>query len=237
MADITLNELAYEILGNYRANRRDTDSLDIREVHQRIENTRAMLIKEKVDRQPGYSLDQSYIQELQSVEMISVDSSASPIRSGRNIRRSKLTIPRPIELYGDMGIISRVGPADRYESNYNYISYDRAIWAGNGMFNANNIYAFTLNDYMFLISKADAVKEVKYINIRGAFSKPAEVILWNDSTADYTDIYDSQYPINKAMAKKIVDIVIESIRKYNMFQIEDTNQDEADSTVNAQIKK
>ena len=67
----------------------------------------------------------------------------------------------------------------RFYKKFNLVSYDRALVSGNGKFNSDDVYAFTNDGYMYLISKSNLHKYITSCNIQGVFVNPEDAHNFN----------------------------------------------------------
>lgn len=197
---MTLRELTYRIIGFYRTNYKTTDSLSERLVQSWIESTRALLVRQKLDRHITH-IDEALVQSLGPIELEAVDSSVVPgIPSDRKMKRTKELIPEPVMRKGDIPGFVRVGPADRMESKFKVVSHEAALYSGSGKFNSKDIYAFYIDGKLYLLSKDwNYFKQLDYIDIRGVFQEPIKAAKFTDP--DFNE--DSPYPITASLIEQI----------------------------------
>ena len=170
---ITENALAYSMIELYRASNKVTDSLDIRLFKDWVKEARAFILKQRLDTNNG--INEALVQDLGDVEMEQVDSSIYlTVPSEKYMLRSVKDIPFTIGRKNSIGTFVRIGPADRLDIKFNLVSYDRALYSGNGRFNNNDVYAFLDGSKLCLISKTNLHKLIKRIHIRGVFVNPQE---------------------------------------------------------------
>ena len=230
---ITENALAYSMMEMFRANNKVTDSLDIRLFKDWVKEARALILKQRLDTNNG--INESWIQDLEDVEMEQVDSSIySTVPSGRYMLRSVKDIPFTIGRKNSIGTFVRVGPADRLDIKYNVVSYDRALFSGNGRFNNNDVYAFLDGSKLCLISKSNLHKLVKRIHIRGVFVNPQEAYEFTNgaNTWDGTQYY----PVSQEVVTDIKTIIMDKNLKFALVQAEDKVDDGADETTVTRLK-
>ena len=99
---ITENALAYSMMEMFRANNKVTDSLDIRLFKDWVKEARAFILKQRLDTNNG--INESWVQDLEDVEMEQVDSSIyTSIPSGRYMLRSVKDIPFTIGRKNSIG--------------------------------------------------------------------------------------------------------------------------------------
>ena len=215
--NISLNELSFDILEIYRQNIKDSTFVDIRQVQYWVQTTRAKLIKQKLDKDSLFAVDEHFVQEItpnnNPVEMELLDSSIyTGLPTNRFFARTKVAIPATIERNGYFHSFTRIGPADRLKESYPIVGYDHALLFGNGKFNTNIPCAFIMGDRIVLTSKnIQAINGIKYLSIRGIFQNPKEVQLLNDHLS--TD--DDDYPINLNMVDDMKNMILSNNFRFN----------------------
>lgn len=215
--NISLNEIAYDFLEIYRQNIKDTDFVDIRQIKYWVQTTRAKLIKQKLDKDGLFAIDEHLVQELRpnglAVDMELLDSSIyTGLPTNRFFSRTTISIPATIERNGYFHSFTRIGPADQLKESYPILGYDHAILFGNGKFNTNIPCAFIMGDRIVLTGKnIQSINGIKYISIRGIFQNAKEVQLLNNPAS--TD--DEDYPINMNMIDDMKTIIINNNFRFN----------------------
>jgi hypothetical protein len=231
--NISLNQLAYRLIGIYRANYKITDSLSLRLVKDWIHATRAMLLKQQFDK-PLAIIDEYSVQDLGPIELELVDSSIVPaVPSDRHMMRTTVYIPPTIERRGNIGSFTRVGPADRLEHRYKVVTFETALVSGFGKFNNRDVYAFYLDGRMYLIARdLNAFKHLEYLDIRGVFQNPKEAALIKDPTS--TD--DDNYPISRTLVDTMEDIIAKTKFNFVITPLQDKTADEEDDITNVSAR-
>jgi len=226
---MTLNELAYRIIGIYRAQYKNTDSLSLRLVKSWIQSARAFLVRQKLEQRIA-PIDEALVQSLGSIKLEIVDSSAEPsISSTRKMKRTKIEIPEPVMRKGGVPAFLRVGPADQLESKFKVLSYEGALASGHGKFNSKDIYAFYLNGYLYFIGRDwNYFKQLEYVTIRGVFQDVTEAA--KVTNPDFNG--DSYYPIPSSMVEQIENYILEYKLPAVMTGLADQKADEQDNLVN-----
>lgn len=238
MATITLNDISYRILENIRSTPHNDDDVDIRECANWAQNIRGKFIKQKLDKYPLAPIDESYVQDLGAVEIEVIDSSNHPtLKTFRKILRTKLELPLPIETSKGLGAYTRIAPSDKMMQSFKLISYDEAPYVGSGKFNQFECFACQIGGYIYLFSKDPSIYEIKYINVRGVFGNPVEVMLFNDSTLTTDECYAKEYPINVSMAEDVIAEATNLWYRFNVAPPKDNIENEANELVNAPVKK
>ena len=202
----THNELIYSVLDKLKPHLTDDIDISPREIGWEIGVTRALLLRQELNK--NRTIDAAIIQDLGCVEVeVSDRAECCDISTDCKIIRTKLEIPTAIELYNSTGI-TRIGPIDKLDMDYSFITYNRAKFVGNGKYNKDLIYAFLRNNRVYLVSKNDKVKFIKYINIAGVFENPTEVIPFTNCGGTSCFSSDDEYPINSWMIPVLQDMVI-----------------------------
>ena len=206
---VTLNTIAYSLFETVRARLSDDSDIDIAEIKDMIHDARAALLKQKFDRNIRV-IDDVYTQSLGALKIEAVDSSAfTSIPSGRYMFRTVEEIPPTIDRKNYQGTFTRIGPADKLSEKYNLVSYDRALYSGNGRFNKDQIFAFLRDNKIYLISNSGTYhKAVQYIEVEGVFQNPAQVAIFLDSSGSSLTFDDEQYPISRGMRRDIENMIL-----------------------------
>jgi len=226
---MTLNEIAYSLIGLIRGDLKDNDYLDIRLIYYFIHTQRANWLNKELSK--PYPNIQSFEQDLGAVEVESIDSNVyNTISAGINILRTKVEIPKPLFKKG-LALITRVGSLDITHPSFDYMSYHKAIFFGNGKFNSNQIAAFYDRNRIILKSKSNPfIGGIKYINIRGIFENPASLKGFTDIEGNLCYSPDTNYPISP----ELIDYLHGDIMQYKLQALLDTPTDklnDADTTL------
>jgi hypothetical protein len=203
---VTMNNLAYDLMEYYRATIKDSDNIDIRECYFWVTTGRAKILKQKLDRESLFNIDENYFQTISPIEMEIVDSSVvTGLPSDRYVSRTKVTIPPTLERTNYIGTFKRIGPADRLGESYSLITYNNALVFGNGKFNHDSIAAFLMQDRIYLISKnSESIRGIKYLDIVGIFQDPITAA----KVTDLTYTMDDPYPVNANIVDDIKMLIL-----------------------------
>ena len=208
MYNVTLNEIAYSIFESVRGKLSDDDNIAIEQIKDMVHNTRAKLLKQKFDKNLRV-IDDGYTQSLGAIEVELVDSSIhTTLLSDKHVLRTTVDIPETIDRRNYEGTFTRIGPADRLSHKFNLVSYDRAIYSGNGRFNRNEVYAFLLDNRVNLIGDGIYYKAIQFIDVVGVFQNPSQVAQFTDISGNSLYSDDARYPISRAMRDDIEGIII-----------------------------
>ena len=218
---MTLNELAYRILENYRANIKNSDPMDIRLIKSWARTTRNLLLKQRLSSSMA-ELSDSISQSLGEIEIEHIDSSIVPaLPSSCSLFRSTITIPRTIERKNIGHSFRRIGPADRLTEKYDVLSLENALRSGHGRFNKDDIVSFILDDRIYLYTRGNLVFMPQYIDVVGVFENPITAGKINDPL--YND--DSLYPISESLVEELESIVSKGNFRLTINQAEDKTED------------
>lgn len=227
--NITLNEFSYGIFEIIRGNISDDDNISIEQLKDLIHNNRARLLKQKFDKNIRV-IDDNFLQSLGAVEIEAVDASAhSSIKAGRFMYRTKLEIPATISRKNYEGTFTRIGPADKLATEYNLVSYNRALYSGNGRFNKDIVFCFLRDNRIYLISNSSLFhKGIQFIDVVGVFENPTQVALFKYVTGDpiYSD--DTRYPISRTLADDIQNMIL---KEKFQIQLQASSDKQNDGTI------
>jgi len=207
--NVTLNQIAYGLFETVRGRISDDSNISVDEIKDAIHSARATLLKQKFDKNLRV-IDDVFTQSLGALEIEPIDSSAhSTITSGRYMFRTVKEIPPTIERRNYEGTFTRVGPADKLATKYNLVSYDRALYSGNGRFNKDQVFAFLRDNKIYLISNSGAYhKTVQFIDVKGVFQNPAQVAIFKDVSGSSLTFPDEAYPISRNMRGIIEQMIL-----------------------------
>jgi hypothetical protein len=200
---MTLNEITYSILGQVKPVLTNDSNLTTLQVKNDIIAERADLIKRHLD--SGRVIDDVFIQDLGCVELEIADAAdCCNVDSGCTFVRTKVTLPQEIQY-------TRVGPINKGQKRFTFIPFESVDYVGNGRFNKDTVYAFALNDRIYLKSNNSNIANLEYINIRGVFENPRLVEGFNKcDTNDICYNDDMNFPMPKWMEVHIREKLIKS---------------------------
>ncbi len=210
--NVTLNQIAYEVFEVVRGELSDDEDTSLDMIKDMIHDTRAKLLKQKFDKNARV-IDDVFTQSLGALQIEAVDASAhSTIKAGRYMYRTVREIPPTIDRTNYEGTFTRIGPADKLATPYSLVSYDRALYSGNGRFNKDQIFVFLRDNKLYLISNSGAFhKAVQFIDVVGVFQNPAQVATFLDSNGDSLYADDKTYPVSRSLKEDIQEIVKKKI--------------------------
>lgn len=231
----SLNEIVYDIIESYRATYKITDSLDERLVATWVQHYRAELIKQRLE-ETMRIIDEHWVQDLGAIEMQPIDSSlVTGFPSDKYIMRSAREIPPTIQTKFSTGTFTRIASADRLENKFNLVSYERALYSGNGKYNNKDIFVFLDNKYLYLMSKSNLHKYIKYIQVKGVFQNPIEAYEFVNGENTYS--WDTEYPISENLISGLKSFIKDKELRFKLTPLEDNVQNGTDDIVNVNVKK
>lgn len=226
---VTLNKLIYDIKGLVRNHHiTDEDYLTNRQIEFWIVTQREAWIKKR-DRlfiHNDHSLMQTIVSEIYSVDR-SFDTTNNPVHY--KILRTSQPIPKTINFESWDGV-SMAGSVDMAAPRFNHCEYQEAIFSGNGRFNRDQVYSYTMNGYLYIISRShdNYWKLLSQVAIQGIFADPRDVAAFTHINGQACWTPDSEYPINSElwdyMKAEIIRGNIDSLVKIPIDQSNDDNQ-------------
>lgn len=226
--DNSLNEIAYSVKETIRDFSDDSD-ISTDHVKYLVNLYRSQFLKREFAK-PGRSVGENPKQDLKCLKLELADAAdCCDITSDCSILRTQEKIPDPVESKG-IPLITRVGPVNKIQSGFSFVSYHRAIFSGNGEFNKYNIFAFYMNDRIFIKSHSEnrEANMMEYVNVRGIFQDPSKVGQFINCDGDPCFTDDDAYPINTWMIPMIKNAVIqETLRTLGIpYDAQNNSQDD-----------
>ncbi len=193
---MTFDEAVYKIWEDLRPNLSDDDDIDYRLVAKELHTQRALFIRNELNKQR--SIDPFIIQSLGCVEMQPVDrAECCDVTIDCSILRSVQKIPSTVELHFTTPLW--ITPVDSLEKSFSLVDYERVKWIKGNRFTSRQIYAFILNNYVYLVSEDDTHAQITHISVKGVFENPEEVGDFNTCDGDACFTGSSIYPIKEWM--------------------------------------
>jgi len=205
----TLNQLVYDSLSTIQGTGRYSDDslLSQEQVEFSVINNRNFLIRQ--DQNKGRSLSDNVTQTLPCVEFISVDASECCDTSTEcTVLRSKLKIPKPIELY-QRDLITRVSGNDITGTSFSFMPYARFIRSGISKWTKNSAKATLKNGYIYIINPPFAFSKG---SITGVFEDPREAGQHFTCTGSPCYTNDMAFPISSHMIPLLKELVLKDLK-------------------------
>ncbi len=227
----SLNEIAYDILTSVKPHLTDDSEVTIDDARFDVGVARNILVKRALEK--NSIVPDSIVQDLGCLELELADpAECCDISLDCKVLRTKKKLPRSIVL-NNKQLVTRVGPINKLIRDFSYVTYERAIFSGNGQFSSKGIFAFLLNDRIYISSKLPTIGMMKYINVRGVFEDPreaAEFSFCDSGGACYSD--DDAYPIDGALIGAIKDMLFKQYLKTDSLP-QDLSNDTKDQNTDA----
>lgn len=189
-------ELSYYISEIRQSLPRDWPDISSRMIIRLINEFRTVYIKNHYNQ--NRSFDRGLMQTI-NVAVGPVSQSTIPyINSSSRILKSYQPIPRLIKI-SHRDLITNIRNANILSEEYNYVTKDEAIYAGNGKVNTKDIFVFIdheTDDYLYIKLKKENPKLalLTHISIQGIFENPLDckTLQFGDI---YVDDFDYEYPM------------------------------------------
>ena len=190
-----------------------------------INQARAVFIRQDLNKKR--TADPTIIQELPCVEMEPTTAALCgclDIPGNCQLLRSKKKIPDTIELSHNDGILS-VRPVQIIQAPFSYVDYKRIPHIHYSRFTKNVIYAFLLDDYMYLYSPGqEHYGLIEQIHIRGIFEDPTSLADFNtcsDNSKCWTP--NDPYPLNQWMWAYMKETIVQQLLRKKSIPMDDNN--------------
>lgn len=226
----SLNEIAYRILNVVQSKKSDDDPIDITEIKFDVNNIRATLLKQKLDKF-YLEIPENLVQTINNIELDVINSSFllnAEVKANSTVLRSKVKIPKILGDKVGRFVIKEISASNILSDNFTVVNSKNAKYTGNGKFNRGDLFTWIEDDYVYVKTNSLIIKTIKYINVRAIFLDAISVasfynkyynsdsnsILYNPNLP-YDD--DSDFPVTNDMIKQIEDIIL-----YNKLFTENT---------------
>lgn len=202
------NELIYDVMELMRGHQISDDTeLSERQILYHINNQRALWIRNEYNK-PGRTIDSQIEQDLGCLKIVEADAAdCCEVTSGCVVLRTEKKIPNLIELHSGPAL-TRVGPVHKLNIPFSFTNYQKALYSTENKYGAKAVYAFLLNNYIYLIIKDPALLMIDYINVRGVFANPQDLEDFRCEDSSNCFSYDEEYPINNWMIPYIKEQVL-----------------------------
>jgi len=228
---LTLPHLVYNLRNLIRDNRSDDVKITDRQLEFIINYTRAVLIKQDVDKKRPIS--SNVIQDLGQVPLTKIDASEIPgLISNRLVLRTTNPIPKLIELSNKDAIVY-VGGLDKV-SNIDFTSKAQSKWNLQSKYGSSLPMCYLRNGYLYIVNYP---KNIKYINVEGIFADPREVSKYKNAGTPCYDISTDPYPMSDYMAKALTDMIVSKELTFFLQMIPDNINDASDEIKNNDTSK
>lgn len=146
--------------------------------------------------------------------------------------RTAQKLPYPIELH-NKSMIMRVAPIGVLKSKFDFVSRERAIFAGEGEFEKNAVFAFLhSNGHIYLKSKKSFYKSLDAITVTAVLENPEEVTLFKGCGGPNTPCYTldkDRYPVKNWMIDLIIKEIINELARMKSLPEDNLNNSNDDN--------
>jgi hypothetical protein len=180
------------------------------------------------------SSDVNLIQDLGVVEMEEVDMAEDcNITAGCKILRSKLPLPRPVEIDDKplitwIGGLKKIGNLYKKTSHqYQLVSWARLSWVAEQRWTSNLPYAAIKGGYLYVINKTGLAA----INVQGIFEDPREASKYHSCEGTPCYSHNDKFPIDSGMIPLITELLFtKELALYAKTNKDLTNDNKDDNT-------
>lgn len=218
----SLNQYLYQIYEQLNINS-DDSTFDSRFLIDKI-NSKRQFYYEREFAKTGKTIEATAIQDLGCVDFIEVSSEeCCGEDSNCSFIRSKNKIPTPLQIR-DKVAITRVGPTSKSYRAFDIIDYRRAPFVGTGKYNRKEVFAFYLNQYIYIVSNDDSILLFEKLNISGVFSDPTKVSDFKDCDGTVCFSMEQEYPLSQKYWDYILPLILKELES-KLILSEDNEND------------
>lgn len=139
-------------------------------------------------------------------------------------------LPFTIEIK-NRNLIHRIAPIGVFKTKFEYVTRERAIYAGEGTYEKNTVYAFYHpNGHIYLKSKQNFYKSLDAISVTAIFEDPNSISKFKGCGSPDSPCYSidkDRYPIKSWMTSIIINEIIQELtRMKNLPEDEQNNSND-----------
>lgn len=170
----------------------DYKHLDTRLIIRLLNEFRTVYIKNEYNK--NKTIDPELAQTIDFEIKPADQSTIAYIFTSDRILKSIRELPKPIKL-SHRDLVLNIRNPKIMADNYNYITKDQAVYAGNGKFNKQDIFGFLYSNYFYIKTKKENPKIalLSIISMRAIFENPLDCIAFQFN--EYIDPLDYDYPM------------------------------------------
>jgi len=173
-----------------------------------LNEKRAILLKNRLNQ--GWKLSDNITQTLVGVELEVVDASEFNYLPSSD-RLLKSTKPLPSFIVGmDTPAYLTVRHPSVIARQFNVVTPDAAVYAGNGVTNKRSVFCFIYNSYLYIKLKRENPKIalIDTVSVEGVFEDPLEAMVFNNPDLYGRDLWQQEYPIPLAEWSYIKSMIV-----------------------------
>lgn len=203
----------------------DWPNIDDRLIIRLINEFRTIYIKNNYNQ--NKSIDRGLSQTINLTVNVEDQSTVDYISTDFRILKSREFIPKVIKL-SHRDLVLNIRNAKILSENYNYISKEDAIYAGNGKVNQGDIFAFidningNENLYIKLKKENPRIAMLTHVVLQAIFENPLNCIPLQYENGEELDIREYDYP----MTDTIWGYIKSNILQHGLGIIQSTKEDE-----------
>lgn len=224
----SLREIIYEVTNIvYGGMSSDDKRLGWRIIEKWAEEYRSLLISQAMSKRQDISTIwiQTPVVEMELIDTTLPTTIIAQETSDCVILRSKTTIPRTIEYYGDNNVLS-VQTIDGKKS-FSKINFFRSKYSKFSKYTGFMPKWYVLNDYLYIQNNVFIEK----VLVPGLYESPREVGYFMDVKGSPVWTEDSPYPASKKMIEQIVELIVKERTLLLKQMVVQTTNEGRDTTV------
>lgn len=204
-----LKEIVYDIKNIIRGGvQSDDEIISDSQIEFQIHTLRAQFIRQDINKRR--SISDNIKQLIHCLEVEAVSGSTCGLSDADLIVRSKLKIPSSIET-AHQNLVTAIGPTGILASNFHFIPYNRAPWAGNNRYTKRMTFAFLLDGFVYILGP-DA-EDMETIRVEGVWQDPTDIGNYTKSSGEFSYNVDTdEYPVSASM----LDMIKQAMMAQNM---------------------
>ena len=226
---MTKQEIVYSILDIIKPENLTNSNITTELIEYYIDVVRAQLLSQSLNK--GHSIPSSNIQSLGCIPITLIDKSEccdAPVDC--KIARTTLEIPKMISMH-NRDMITRVGPIDITQPQFDMINYSRVPFESYSRFNFTKSFMMNDNRFIYLISKDSDTILLEYINVMGVIEKPSDASTFSHCSGDTCYSNKSEYPLQANMLPTLIELVCKKfLLQTAQIPVDKSNDNESNST-------
>ena len=195
-----------------------------------VDLKRATLLKQKYNRIQR-QVDEQILQSV-ALEMVEEDASdftAVPLEFGYDIVKSKLPLPKILDL-DHKNVIERISTVGKLDIPINIVSRRRFTYAGTGDYDRDQFFAMMDNEgYIYIKGTTEEHRNYDYISVTALFERPMEVLDLITNNSD-KDVNDFKYPCKNELVDIIIDMIVQQLANIKSLPSDEDNNASDDAT-------
>lgn len=220
---VTLNTIITDLLNIIRgAQLSQSEPISKRQLEAWVHEYRAKLLKQDLDK--GKMPNPDYIQTIQALELEEVDESEGSIASEFKTFRTKIQVPKTIDLNFKSGFMY-IGTVNGREIQF--VPEGRARWQKYRKYTSEDPVVYLKGGYLY----TENDDSLRWLTVRGIFEVPPEVSHLNNPNETITDVtLSSPYPIPINMLPTLKEMILKNELGIEVKSFSDIENDSNSAT-------